>query len=113
MTLMLVFSPFARGENLNLEFKQKLDGGEVIYHISETLIMMDIKAQPGCRGFCTERVEHDVPGELKLKINHMWDITATFEGEKDAEKIKAMMNKVYIFKYEDGKVLSVKEAAAG
>lgn len=107
---MLILSPFGYGEKLDLIFKQKLDGDELIYHVNEWSI---ISTNLGCRGFNTERLEHDVPGEIKLKINHMWDISATFKGEKDPEKIKAMMNKTYIFKYEDGKVLSVKEVPIG
>lgn len=107
LSLLLLLSPLSHGEEIKpLIFKQSIDGKELIYSVDSTLI---VSVNQGCRGFTAKSLKHDVANELKLRIIGLWDITATFDGDKRKEKIDAMVGKTYVFKYKEGEVLSVKE----
>jgi hypothetical protein len=104
---MLLSSSLVQGEEFKqLTFKQKGNGKEFICYVNTGMI---VSVNQGYRGFNVERLEHDVAGELKLKITHLWDIPATFEGDGDQEKVRAMIGKTYVFRYKDGVVISVQE----
>ncbi len=104
---MILLSPLGHGEEFKpLTFKQDIDGKEFVYSVGSGTI---ISVNQGCRGFLVNRLEHDVPNELKLEIKHLWDISATFDGKQDQEAIKAMVGKTYLFKYRQGLVISVEE----
>ena len=112
LALFILLSPLCAGEKArSLTYWQNIDGKKLVYQISldggETGSM--ITTNHGCMGIQFEQLKHDVPNEVKIKINHMWDIKATFDGDKIPESIKAMVGKTYIFQYKNGVVLSIEE----